>query len=173
MPNGSVSLTIQLTQEEVYRASVRVMLRKMRIFIVLGMIFLLIVGGIYVVDPSSPHQLLINILPFFYLMFGFFVAVYVVPYFSTRSSFKKDDQRPTVLTFADNGVSVETSDGKSHADWAVIHQVTETERDFLVGVLGKSFWTIPKRTIPDEPTLIRLRKLFEDNVKGRLTLFVE
>jgi hypothetical protein len=173
MINGSVSLTILLTQEEVYRASVRVMLRKMRIFIILGVIFLVIVGVIYVVDPSTPHQLLINILPFFYLMFGFFVAVYVVPYFSTRASFKKDDQQPTVLTFSDDGVSVETSDGESRAEWNVIYQVTETDRDFLVSVGEKAFWTIPKRTIPDEPTLLRLRKLFEDNVKGRLALFAE
>jgi len=171
MANGSVSLTIQLTQEEVYRASVRVMLRKMRIFIILGVIFLLIVGFIYMVDPSTPRQLLMNILPFFYLMFGFCVAVYVVPYFSTRASFKKDDQQPTVLTFSDDGISVETSDGKSHADWDVIHQVAETERDFLVSVGEKAFWTIPKRTIPDEATLTRLRKLFADNVKGRLSLF--
>jgi hypothetical protein len=173
MPNGSVSLTIQLTQDEVYRASVRVMLRKMRIFIILGLIFLFIVGGIYVIDPSTPHQLLINILPFFYLMFGFCVAVYVVPYFSTRASFKKDDQQPTILTFADDGISIETSDGKSHADWDVVNQVAESERDFLVGVLEKSFWTIPKRTIPDEATLIRLRKLFVDNVKGKLLLFAD
>jgi hypothetical protein len=97
----------------------------------------------------------------------------VVPYFSTRASFKKDDQQPTVLTFSDDGVSVQTSDGESTANWDVIYQVTETERDFLVSVGEKSFWTIPKRTIPDEATLTRLRKLFEENVKGRLSLFAE
>lgn len=173
MTNGSVSLTIQLTADEVYRASVRVMLRKMRIFVILGVIFLLIVGGVYVVDPSTPRQLMMNILPFFYLMFGFCIAVYVVPYFSTRKSFKKDDQQPTVLTFSDDGISIESSGGKSHADWEVVHEVTETPRDFLLGVYEKAYWTIPKRTIPDEPTLMRLRKLFESNVQGRVALFAE
>lgn len=173
MTNGSVSLTIQLTQEEVYRASVRVMLRKMRIFIFLGVIFILIVGGIYVANPTTPQQLLINILPFFYLMFGFCIAVYVVPYFSTRASFKKDDQQPTTLTFSDDGISIETSDGKSHAEWEVINQITETDRDFLIGVLEKAFWTIPKRVIPDEATLMRLRKLFQTHVQGKMTLFAD
>jgi hypothetical protein len=173
MTNASVSLTIQLTQEEVYRASVRVMLRKMRIFIFLGVIFLLIMGGIYIANPTTPQQLLMNILPFFYLMFGFGIAVYVVPYFSTRKSFQKDDQQPTVLTFSDDGISVQTSEGKSQADWDVIHLVTETQRDFLIGVSEKAFWTIPKRVIPDESTLIALRKLFQTNVRGRLALFAD
>jgi hypothetical protein len=135
------------------------------------LIFLLIVAGLFVANPSSWQQLMINTLPFFYLVFGFCVAVYVVPYFSTRASFKKDDQQATVLTFADDGITVQSSDGKSHADWDVIHQVTENENDFLIGVSEKAFWTIPKRTIPDESTLVTLRKIFEDNVKGRLVLF--
>jgi hypothetical protein len=173
MTNATVSLTIQLTPDEVYRASVRVMLRKMRIFIFIGVIFLLVMGGVYVAHPSTPQQLLVSIAPFFYLMFAFCVAVFVVPYFSTRASFKKDDQQPTVLTFSDDGISIQSSEGKSHADWDVIHQLTETERDFLIGVSEKSFWTIPKRTIPDESTLITLRKLFQSHVQGRLTLFAE
>jgi hypothetical protein len=171
MTNPSVSLTIQLTQDEVYRASVRVMLRKMRIFIFLGVIFLLVMGGVYFANPTTPQQLLISILPFFYLMFGFGIAVFVVPYFSTRKSFQKDDQEPTILTFADDGISIQSSDGKSHADWEAIQQVTETQRDFLVRVSKTVFWTIPKRTIPDGPTLIALRKLFQSNVHGRLALF--
>jgi len=173
MTNASVSLTIRLTQDEVYRASVRVMLRKMRIFIFLGVIFLLIVGGIYAVDPSTPRQLLVNILPFFYLMFGFCIAVYAVPYFSTRASFKKDDQQPTVLTFSDDGISIESAEGKAHADWEVIQEITETERDFLIGASKTAFWTIPKRAIPDESTLITLRQLFQAHVQGKLALFVD
>ena len=173
MTNPSVSLTIQLTQDEVYRAGVRVMLRKLRIFIFLGVIFLLLVGGAFLAHPSTWQELLKSILPFFYLMFAFCVAVFVVPYFSTRASFKKDDQQPTVLTFADDGITIQSSDGKSHADWEAIQQVTETQRDFLVGVSKTVFWTIPKRTIPDESTLIALRKLFESNVPGRLALFAQ
>jgi hypothetical protein len=173
MTNGSVSLTIQLTQDEVYRASVRVMLRKMRIFVFLGVIFLLIVGGIYVVDPSTPRQLVVNIMPFFYLMFGFVIAVYVVPYFSTRASFRKDDHQPTTLTFSDDGISIESGDGKAHADWEVIQEITETERDFLIGASKTAFWTIPKRVIPDEATLIRLRALFQTHVQGKLLLFAD
>src|ERR1039457_660069 len=80
MTNTPVSLTIQLTQDEVYRASVRVMLRKLRIFIFLGVIFLLIVGGAFVAHPSTSQELLKSILPFFYLMFAFCVAVFVVHY---------------------------------------------------------------------------------------------
>jgi len=71
MTNPSVSLTIQLTQDEVYRASVRVMLRKLRIFIFLGVIFLLLVGGAFLAHPSTWQELLKSILPFFYLMFAF------------------------------------------------------------------------------------------------------
>jgi hypothetical protein len=173
MTNAPVSLTIQLTQDEVYRASVRVMLRKLRIFIFLGVIFLLIVGGAFVAHPSTWQELLKSILPFFYLMFAFCVAVFVVPYFSTRASFKKDDQEPTILTFADDGITIQSSDGKSHADWEAIQHVTETQRDFLVGISKTVFWTIPKRTIPDEFKLIALRKLFEENVQGRTTLLHE
>jgi YcxB-like protein len=173
MTNASVTLTIQLTQDEVYRASVRVMLRRMRIFVILGVIFLLIVVGFYVANPTTPQQLLMNILPFFYLIFGFCIAVYVVPYFSTRKSFRKDDQQPTTLTFADDGISIESTEGKTHVDWEVIQVVTESERDFLVGASKTAFWTIPKRTIPDGSTLISLRKLFETNVNGRLALFAD
>jgi len=173
MTNASVSLTIQLTQDEVYRASVRVMLRKMRIFVFLGVIFLLIVGGIYVVDPSTPRQLMVNILPFFYLMFGFVIAVYVVPYFSTRASFRKDDHQPTTLTFSDDGISIESGDGKARVDWEVIQEITETERDFLIGASKTAFWTIPKRVILDEPSLIRLRTLFRTHVQGKLMLFAD
>ena len=106
-------------------------------------------------------------------MFAFCVAVFVVPYFSTRASFKKDDQEPTILTFADDGITIQSSDGKSHADWEAIQQVKETQRDFLVGISKTVFWTIPKRTIPDESTLVALRKLFESNVQGRLALFAQ
>jgi hypothetical protein len=171
MTNAPVSLTIQLTQDEVYRASVRVMLRKMRIFIVLGVVFLFIIGGLYVANPSTWEDLLVRIRPIFYLAFAFCIAVYVVPYFSTRASFKKDDQQPTVITFSDEGIDILASGQTSHADWEVIHQVTETERDFLIGVSKSSFWTIPKRTIPDDTCLIRLRKLFESNVEGKIILF--
>jgi hypothetical protein len=171
MTNGSVSLTIQLTQDEVYRASVRVMLRRMRIFVLLGVIFLLIVGGYYVAKPTTPQQLLVNILPIFYLMFGFVVAVYVVPYFSTRASFKKDDQQPTTLTFSDDGIGIESGGGKAHVDWEVIQEITESERDFLIGASKTAFWTIPKRVIPDEATLMRLRTLFQAHVQGKLLLF--
>ena len=59
-------------------------------------------------------------------------------------------QRPTVLTFSDDGISIESGDGKAHVDWDVIKEITESERDFLIGVSKSSFWTIPKRTIPDE-----------------------
>jgi YcxB-like protein len=173
MTNASVSLTIQLTQDEVYRASVRVMLRRMRIFVILGIIFLLIVVGVYIANPTTPQQLVMNILPFFYLMFGFCIAVYVVPYFSTRKSFRKDDNPPTTLTFADDGITIESSDGKSHVDWEVIKEITESERDFLIGATKTAFWTIPKRVIHDEATLIRLRTLFKEHVQGRLLLFAD
>jgi YcxB-like protein len=173
MTNASVSLTIQLTQDEVYRASVRVMLRRMRIFVILGVIFLLIVGGFYVANPTTPRQLLMNILPFFYLIFGFCIAVYVVPYFSTRKSFRKDDNPPTTLTFSDDGISVESTEGKAHVEWEVIKEITESERDFLVGASKTAFWTIPKRVIPDEATLTRLRALFQTHVQGRLLLFAD
>lgn len=173
MTDASVSLTIQLTQDEVYRASVRVMLRRMRIFVILGVIFLVIVIGVYIANPTTPQQLVMNILPFFYLMFGFCIAVYVVPYFSTRKSFRKGDQQPTTLTFADDGITVESTDGKSHVDWEVIKEITESEQDFLVGATRTAFWTIPKRVIPDEATLIRLRALFKEHVQGRLLLFAD
>jgi YcxB-like protein len=173
MTNASVSLTIQLTQDEVYRASVRVMLRRMRIFVILGVIFLVIVVGAYMLKPTTPQQLVMNILPFFYLMFGFCIAVYVVPYFSTRKSFRKDDQQPTTLTFADDGISIESSDGKAHVEWGVIKEITESEQDFLVGASKTAFWTIPKRVILDGPTLIRLRALFKEHVQGRLLLFAD
>jgi len=52
-----------------------------------------------------------------------------------------------------------------------IQRVTETQRYFLIGVSKTVFWTIPKHAIPDESTLIALRKLFESNVQGRLLLF--
>lgn len=170
LTNAPVSLTILLTQDEVYRASVRVMVRKLRIFIFLGVIFLVIVGAAFVAHPTSARELLTSILPFFYLLFAFCIAVFVVPYFSTRSSFKKDDQQPTEITFSDDGIDILASIETSHADWEVIQSVKESPADFLISV-SKSFWTIPKRVIPDEIILDRLRKLFLANVKGKLSLY--
>jgi len=170
MTNAPVSLTIQLTQDEVYRASVRVMIRKLRIFIFLGVIFLLIVGVAFFAHPTSAGELLTSILPFFYLLFAFCIAVFVVPYFSTRASFKKDDRQPTEITFSDDGIDILASGESSHADWEVILNVKESPGDFLISV-SKSFWTIPKRTIPDEIILARLRKLFIANVQGKLYLY--
>jgi len=169
MTNAPVSLTILLTQDEVYRASVRVMIRKLRIFIFLGVIFLLIVGAAFAAHPTTARELLTSILPFFYLLFAFCIAVFVVPYFSTRASFKKDDRQPTEITFSDEGIDILASGESSHADWNLIQRVNESPADFLISV-SKSFWTIPKRTIPDEIILDRLRKLFQANVKGKLSL---
>jgi hypothetical protein len=58
-------------------------------------------------------------------------------------------------------------------EWEVIKEVTESEWDFLVGASKTAFWTIPKRVIPDEATLIRLRTLFKEHVQGRLLLFAD
>jgi hypothetical protein len=96
--------------------------------------------------------------------------VFVVPYFSTRASFKKDDRQPTEITFSDEGIDILASSETSHADWEVLQSVKESPGDFLISV-SKSFWTIPKRTIPDEIILARLRKLFVANVKGKLSLY--
>lgn len=73
---------------------------------------------------------------------------------------------PCTVSFADDGVVIQTPDAETHADWAFYRSIDETEHAYVLRVDKAAFLPVPKRAFApgDEQ---RWRRLVEHHVPVR------
>ena len=172
MPLSSISLGVQLTPNDLYRANVWSLARKLWFLwfipiLAIASIVLSLFSG-----TQQRQQLMLNIRPLFYVAGIYLLIVFVLPYFSARSNFRSQKalQQTTNYTFSEQGIQTESETASSRIDWSNIHQVVETRSYFFVYLAKNLRYLIPKRCVPDAAEVVVLRQIFRAGVKGKIKL---
>jgi hypothetical protein len=172
MPSSSISLGVQLTPNDLYRANVWHLARKLwflwliPILAIASMLLSLFSGA------QQRQQLMLNIRPLIYLAGVYLLIVFVLPYFSARSNFRSQKalQQTTNYTFSEEGIQTESETASSRTDWSNVHQVVETGSYLFVYLAKNLRYVIPKRCVPDAEELVVLRQILRAGVKGKIKL---
>ena len=170
----SISIQTHLTRNDLYRFTVRMMLRKFWFLAVpIALISVLYLAAFLPqVSPDQKAKIIANLETFPYFAGVFLLVIFVVPYFSAKSQHKSSRflQGSITYTFSEEGLGIQTSVSTSMSQWAAILRAEET-KSFLMLYPNKVVgMLIPKRDIPEEATLGQLRKMIRENVKGKVKL---
>ena len=172
MDSSSVSFCVQLTMNDLYRANLRFLVRKLRFLWVILIFAMAILIFILLSNSPQKQQVMLNIAPLFYLVAIWPLVLFVAPYLSARSNFKSQKalQLITNYTFSGEGIETESDAGSSRSNWSNIYQVVETRSYFFVYPGRNLRYVIPKRFIPEETKILELRQIFRAGVKGKIKL---
>jgi YcxB-like protein len=172
MSTTAVSFGVQLTPDDLYRANVSFLARKLWFFCLIPILAVVSTILSFLSHAQQRDQLLLNVRPLLYLLGIWLLLVFIFPYFSARSIFKsqKGLHQPTRYTFSEEGIQTESETASSRMDWSNIYRAVETSAYFFVYTAKNIRFVLPKRSISDQTQIADLREILRRNIKGKTKL---
>jgi len=175
MSSSSVAFRVQMSPNDLYRASIGVWVRKLWYFYpMFGCLALLALLALFSdANAQRKQQFRDDLIPLGYYFAGFYALfVFILPYFSPRSNFKSHKNLHGVIhyTFSKAAIEIETQTSSSRTDWTNVYKAIETKSFFFIYLSKQLRWVIPKRAIPDAAALDSLRQLLRTCVAGKVKL---
>jgi hypothetical protein len=176
MSTSSISFTAQLVPSDLHRAilwlilkgswTIRIVFVAYAFFTALGLL------SFYWSDAESRPNVIANFTPLIWLVGAWLVFMVVVPYFSARSSFRnqKGLHELTRYTISEDRIAMESATASHQIDWSHIGRAAETKAYFYLFSGKKLTYIIPKRAIAEGTTIIDLRKVLRQCVKGKVRI---
>jgi len=168
----SIELTVQLNQNDIYRANVAIIWGRHKIHEWVGIAACAaVIGGFLfaVISSQTSEMPAIWSGSAFGVMFApvfLYAMVYGSSYSSAHSILRNTPalQGPTVWAFTENGISVVGPTARGELQWNSFLQVRETREQFLLYQSKNLANVIPKRSFATHEEISRLREMIRRQV---------
>jgi hypothetical protein len=147
---------------------------------ILRWVFVLFVGYlIYETHPIWPSadaepQMLPALLVVSLLFILVFLALFLFPYLRVRSIFHESPslRKTRTVSFSEQGIHIESEDGRGDYKWSIFRNIVETPRVFLFmqTTRGTGALYLPKRCMFGSDDVAKLRRLIRANFAGKTRL---
>jgi len=172
MATSSISCTVRLTPNDLYRLQLWVVLRGSRsVWIFPVLLALLTVNTLR--WNSQEQQSTTSGLGYLVGLIGLWIVLLlVIPCFLIRSRFKNEKglHEDTRYTISGDRIDMESGTASSRFDWSRIIRAVETRKYFYLFASKTPTFIIPKRNISVETDIIDLREILRNSVKGKVQL---
>jgi hypothetical protein len=166
-----LTIHVQLTPSELFWANISVISRQFRKFLWVDIAVITFWAILFLFMWFRPRPdvewqtTLRNLAPLLLVMVLFPFTIFLSSYLNTRKYLGDPRNAGGInFQFADSGIGVEHSTGKSDLNWTIFVKVVETRNFFLLYPVKSWAYVVPKRCLASQSEIDTMRELFQRHV---------
>jgi hypothetical protein len=172
----TIGVRVELSLAELYRANLWVCGRFEPKRVAALLVSIAFLGAmIWKLLSSSENDVLAQLSPvvgwvlFPALLLG---VTFGAPYFVMRTQARRNPKilQPSDYSFSERGVEITGTFGKSAVFWTAFDKVRETKEFFLLYILPRRAYPLPKRCFSSDAEISEFRELLRNTYRGKLDL---
>ena len=158
-----MTLTVQLSFQDVLRANYSITLRRLRLLFVIAIVIILALVGNEILEARSPFQWQAYL--WVLAMLGF---LFLSPRLSASKLWKSKPEyaEQTTYSFTEDAITIDSRSQKSQLTWNNIMRFRETKHQFLMFVGPTQVLILPLHAFPDEISRQDFRNLLATKARA-------